>query len=178
MGPCHCDPLGYAIRPARRPGISADSGRGSGFRHSIISALRARRRYVPLAPVVHPAIRSGSRHRRRHETLRHTGWNAEVFEAPLLLVAGSWGPGPRIRWRRCPGSGDEPGQSETPRMDRPPQRTIRRALHPPHPQLHVICAPDLSVFIRVHLWPLHSSEPVRMPISRSTETPARTSLPQ
>jgi len=60
----------------------------------------------------------------------------------------------RIRCSQRPGSGDEQGQSETPRMDRFPQRRSRRAFQPAHPQLHVSCGPDLSAFVRVHLRPI------------------------
>jgi len=100
------------------------------------------RRHIRAEPAFRETLAGAVR---RHHALRHTaGLNAEVFEALVLLAAGSWDPADLIRGSDAvDGLVQEMNRDRVKRLkwDRLPGRRSRRAFEPSHPQLHVSRGP-------------------------------------
>ena len=88
----------HAARPAQaqpawpldgwRTGVAQDAGRRAGFRHRLLPAVGAGRRHVPVAAVVHRAVRARSGHARRwpglpRRTRRGTSRSASRISASI-----------------------------------------------------------------------------------------------
>ena len=115
-------------RPARpvdgrRPGVAQDAGRRARLRHRVVPAVGARRGHVPLAAVVHRAVRAGPGDR-GGGAARRAGRGAARRVRPGAPRPASE---PRAGAPAAPRRRDPPAARRASAHRRPQRRSVRRA---------------------------------------------------